>query len=151
MTEPIQPQEGNHMAFRPYLFFGGDCRQAFTRYQQVFGGELTLLSMKDVPGDPPPDDQADLIIHAALILGEGDYLMGSDDPITEPFGPVQGMMVSYDAADVADANRVFDALAEGGSVNQALAPTFFSVAFGMCVDPFGTPWMVVGPQPEQPA
>jgi len=28
------------MAFHPYLFFGGNCRQAFTRYQEVFGGEL---------------------------------------------------------------------------------------------------------------
>ena len=54
------------MAFRPYLFFGGNCREAFTRYQEVFGGDLTLLTMKDVPGEEPPPDQADLIIHAAL-------------------------------------------------------------------------------------
>ncbi len=59
------------------------------------------------------------------------------------------MMVSYDAADTADAKRVFDALADGGSVTQALEPTFFSEAFGMCVDRFGTPWMVVAPQPQQ--
>ena len=41
-----------------------------------------------------------------------------------------------------------NALAEGGTVSQELAPSFFSVAFGMCTDRFGTPWMVVGPQPE---
>ena len=83
-------------------------------------------------------------------LGD-DLLMASDDPMADSFGPVQGMMVSYDAADVADAKRVFDALTEGGSTTQALEPTFFSVAFGMCVDRFGTPWMVVGPQPQQPS
>jgi PhnB protein len=60
------------------------------------------------------------------------------------------MMVSYDAADTADAKRVFDALADGGSVTQALQPTFFSEAFGMSVDRFGTPWMIVAPQPRQP-
>ena len=38
------------MAFRPYLFFGGNCREAFTRYKEVFGGELMLMPMKDVPG-----------------------------------------------------------------------------------------------------
>ena len=43
--------------------------------------------------------------------------MASDDPTTDNFGPVQGMMVSYDAADVGDAKRVFDALAEGGTVD----------------------------------
>ena len=135
------------MAFRPYLFFGRDCRQAFTRYQEIFGGELTLLAMKDVPGEAPRPDQADLIIHAALTFGD-DFLMASDDPTTDSFGPVQGMMVSYDAADAGDAKRVFDALSEGGEVTQALAPTFFSEAFGMCTDRFGTPWMVVGPQPQ---
>ena len=139
------------MAFRPYLFFGRNCRDAFTRYQEVFGGELTLITMTDVPDqqDVPPEN-ADLIMHAALMAGD-DVLMGSDDPMAETFGPVQGMMVSYDAADAAEAKRVFDALAEGGNVTQALEPTFFSEAFGMCTDRFGTPWMVVGPAPKQPS
>jgi PhnB protein len=139
------------MAFRPYLFFGGNCRPAFTRYQEIFGGELTLLTMKDVPGEEePPADKADLIIHAALTIGP-ELLMASDDPMSDDFGPVQGMMVTYDAADAGDAKRVFDALAEGGSVTQELVPTFFSEAFGMCVDRFGTPWMVVAPGSEQPS
>ncbi len=130
------------MAFDPYLFFGGNCREAFTRYQEVFGGELQLLTMADTPdSEDVPAEQADLIIHAALTL-DGRLLMGSDDPTTDDFGPVQGMMVSYSASDADDARRVFDALAEGGSVNQALTETFFSPAFGMCVDRFGTPWMV---------
>ena len=139
------------MAFRPYLFFGGNCRDAFTRYQEVLGGDLTLLTMKDVPGeDAPPPEMADMVIHAALAIGD-DLLMGSDDPTTDSFGPVQGMMVSYDAADVDDARRVFDQLSEGGEVTQPLEPTFFSAAFGMCVDRFGTPWMVGAPDPNQPS
>jgi PhnB protein len=138
------------MAFRPYLFFGRNCREAFTRYQEIFGGELTLMAMKDVPGETPPPELADVIIHAAIMIGD-DLLMASDDPTTDDFGPVQGMMVSYDAADAADANRVFDALAEGGTVDQELMPTFFSEAFGMCTDRFGTPWMVVAPDPNRSA
>jgi len=137
------------MAFRPYLFFGGNCRDAFTRYQEIFGGDLTLLTMKDVPGEAPPADKADFIIHAAITIGD-ELLMASDDPMSDSFGPVQGMMVSYDAPDGGEAKRVFDALAEGGNVTQALQPTFFSEAFGMCVDRFGTPWMIVGPQVQQP-
>jgi PhnB protein len=38
------------MAFHPYLFFSGNCREAFTRYQEIFGGQLTLLTMKGRPG-----------------------------------------------------------------------------------------------------
>jgi PhnB protein len=138
------------MAYRPYLFFGGNCREAFTRYQEIFGGELNVMTMKDVPGEEAPPEMADVVIHAAITVGD-DVLMGSDDPTAESFGPVQGMMVSYDAADLDDANRVLDALADGGTVTQALQPTFFSVGFGMCVDRFGTPWMVVGPDPNRPS
>jgi PhnB protein len=138
------------MAFRPYLFFGGNCREAFTRYEEIFGGDLTLLTMKDVPGEEPPADKAELIIHGALVIGD-EVLMASDDPMSESSGPVQGMMVSYDAPDIDDAHRVFDALADGGKVTQALEPTFFSEAFGMCTDRFGTPWMIVGPQTQQPS
>ena len=137
------------MAFRPYLFFGGNCRDAFTLYEEVFGGELTLLTIKDTPGqEAAPPEIADMIIHAALTIGD-DLLMASDDPTTDSFGPVQGMMVSYDASDLDDAKRVFEALAEGGTVTQALEPTFFSAGFGMCVDRFGTPWMIVAPDPNQ--
>jgi PhnB protein len=137
------------MAYRPYLFFGGNCREAFTRYQEIFGGELTVLTMDDVPGgaEAAPPGAGDVVIHAALSLGD-DVLMGSDDPTTDGFGPVQGMMVSYDAADADDARRVVDALADGGTVTQAVEPTFFSAGFGMCVDRFGTPWMVVAPEPD---
>ena len=138
------------MAFRPYLFFGGNCREAFTRYQEVFGGELTLLTMKDVPGEEPPRRQG-RPDHPRRAHGRGRRAHGVGRPDVGRLRPVQGMMVSYDAPDVADANRVFDALAEGGAVTQALMPTFFSEAFGMCVDRFGTPWMIVGPQVPQPA
>jgi PhnB protein len=139
------------MAFRPFLCFGGNCRDAFTRYKEIFGGELALLTMKDAPGDePPPPEQANLIVHAALTIDD-DFLMGSDDPMNPDFGYVQGMKVSYDAKDVADANRVFNALAEGGKVNEPISPTFFSEAFGMCIDRFGTPWMIIAPGAETPA
>jgi PhnB protein len=131
------------MTFHPYLFFGGNCRQAFTRYNEIFGGELTVMTMADAPAGEGevPAGKEDYVIHAAIVGGDA-LLMGSDDPMSDDFGPVQGMMVSYSATDADDAKRVFDALAEGGQVNQELIETFFSPAFGMCVDRFGTPWMV---------
>jgi len=50
---------------------------------------------------------------------------------------------------VDDAKRIFEALADGGTVTQILEPTFFSSACGMCVDRFGTPWMIVAREPNQ--
>ena len=137
------------MAFHPYLYFGGNCREAFTRYQEIFGGELVLLAMSDAPSDQPvPAAQADMIMHAALTLDDN-LLMASDDPTTDSFGPVQGMYVNYAVADVDEATRVFDALADGGEVTLPIAETFWSPAFGMCVDRFGTPWMVSAEAPAE--
>jgi PhnB protein len=139
------------MAFHPYVFFGGNCREAFTRYGEIFGGELQIMTMADAPDtEEMPGDQPDLVLHAAVMVGDA-LLMGSDDPTTDDFGPVQGIMVSYSAPDADDAHRVFDALADGGTVNQELIETFFSPAFGMCIDRFGTPWMVSAEGTDAPA
>jgi PhnB protein len=137
------------MAFHPYLAFAGNCREAFTRYQEVFGGELVLLTMADTPADagPPPEGvPSDAIMHAALTSGD-DLLMGADDPSGNFEGTVHGMCVNYSLADPGDAKRVFDALAEGGEVQMPLGETFFSPAFGMCIDRFGTPWMIMAEMP----
>jgi PhnB protein len=131
------------MAFHPYLFFGGNCRAAFNRYQEIFGGEVQFVTAKDAPSDEPiPPEMADAVLHASLMIDDA-LLMGSDETMTDSFGPVQGMMVTYSASDATESKRVFDALAEGGTVTQPLIETFFSPSFGMCVDRFGTPWMVV--------
>jgi PhnB protein len=134
------------MPFHPYLNFGGNCAAAFERYQEIFGGELFLLPMSGVPADEggaaEEGGAGDLVAHAALTI-EGHLLMGSDAPAGEGFGPVQGMYVNFGTSDVDEAHRVFEALAEGGSVTLPIAASFFSPAFGMCTDRFGTPWMVV--------
>ena len=138
------------MPYRPYLAFAGNCREAFTRYQEIFGGELNLLTATDLPADadpPPPGVAADAIMHAAL--GSGDaWLMGADDMSGGFKGGVSGMCVNYAADDPADAKRVFDALADRGETQMPIGETFFSPAFGMCTDRFGTPWMVMAEMPS---
>jgi len=139
------------MAFHPYLFFSGNCRDAFTRYQEIFGGELEIMAMSDMPpdeGDVPPE-QAHLIMHAALTF-DGNLLMASDDP-TGDGGPVKGVAVNYTVDDVAEAERIFAALADGGEITMPLAETFWSPMFGTCTDRFGIPWMVDTELAEQPA
>jgi PhnB protein len=137
------------MAFHAYLNFGGNCREAFTRYQEIFGGELVLLPMSDMPGAESTSGAGDLIMHAALKSGDR-LLMASDDPSGE-FDGVRGMYVSCSVPDSGEAKRVFEALAEGGQVTMPLSESFFSPAFGMCVDRFGTPWMVVTDAEQQPS
>ena len=138
------------MAFRPYLAFNGNCREAFTRYREIFGGELVLLTYSDVPSDALPDGlQPDSIMHAALRSGD-DLLMGADAPPGTFDGNVHGMCANYSTTDVEVAKHVFSALEVGAEVQMPLGETFFSPAFGMCIDRFGTPWMISTGQ-EAPA
>ena len=138
------------MAFHPYLNFGGNCREAFTRYHEIFGGELIILAMADMPSEEPvPAGMEDLVMHAALTFENGDLLMASDDPTSDPFGPVQGMHVNYTTSDLEHARRVFDQLAEGGTITMPIGETFWAPLFGMCIDRFGTPWMVNAEPPAQ--
>jgi PhnB protein len=132
------------MSFNAYLFFSdGRCKAAFTTYQEIFGGDLEVMTMADMPPgeEGMPGADPDMVLHAALTIGDS-MLMGSDDP-TGDGGPKVGFSVAHSAADADAANRVFAALADGGEVTQPLIPTFFSPAFGMLTDRFGTPWMIV--------
>lgn len=135
------------MTFTPYLMFGGTCRAAFTRYQEIFGGELELLGTADLPADESaPAGAEDIVMHAALMVGDA-LLMASDDP--DATGDMNRSLISYDVDDADEAHRIFDALAEGGTVNMPLSETFWSPLFGMCTDPFGVHWMIG--MPGEPA
>jgi PhnB protein len=138
------------MFFHPYLAFAGNCREAFTHYQEVFGGELVLLPYAIEPGAAPDPERADRIMHAALKSGS-DLLMGGDDPSGHFDGVNRGMCASVTVPSAAEGERVFAALAEGGSVMMPFGPSFFSIGFGMCTDRFGTPWMVNTDDPDDPA
>lgn len=138
------------MTFRPYLTFNGNCREAFTRYKEIFGGETFMMTMADMPAEVEPNPEEtnpDAIMHAALTIGD-DLLMGADDPSGQFDGKVDGMCVNYSTADTTEAKRVFSALANDGTIQVPIAETFFSPAFGMCTDRFGTPWMIMVEQPQ---
>ena len=130
------------MSFSPYLFFTGNCAEAFRRYQEIFGGDLNVMTNADVPDgvEQMPGAEPDHVMHASLKVGDA-MLMGSDDP-TGTGGAKVGSAVAYTAPEAADAKRVFDALADGGETTAPFGATFWSKGFGMCTDRFGVPWMV---------
>lgn len=130
------------MALHPYLFFSGNCREAVTRYHEVFGGQLEVMNMSDMPeGESMPGATEDTVIHAALTFDDGSLLMASDDPEGDGSG-VKGAAINMTTHDADEARRIFDALADGGTVDMPLGETFWSPLFGVCVDRFGVSWMV---------
>lgn len=131
------------LALNTYLNFDGCCEAAFRHYQAVLGAELELLvPFRDSPmaKDAPPDWQ-DKVLHASLKVGPL-RLMGSDGMPGCPSLAIQGASLSLNVSEVAEAERLFAALAEGGKVTMPLAETFWSPRFGMLTDRYGVPWMV---------
>lgn len=143
------------MQFVPYLNFDGHCAEAMAFYAQVFGGQIVHQStFGDMPtgeGMPSlPASAKSRLMYAHLQIG-AQSLMASDtlpalpgqaDACGGGYQKPQGMWVSVGVDTVAEGQRVFDALAPGGSVTMPFAPTFWSPGFGMVTDRFGTPWMV---------
>ena len=126
----------------PYLFYNGNCEAAFKYYEKVLGGKIEFLMRADEgPADmkPSPGNEKK-IMHARMSIG-AQLLMASDAP-PDHFHKPQGFAVSLTVPDLAEAEKKFKALAEGGAENMPFEKTFFSKGFGMCVDQFGTPWMV---------
>ncbi|MFZ6003246.1 MAG: VOC family protein [Actinomycetota bacterium] len=129
------------MSFHAYLFFSGTCKEAFTRYNEIFGGELFLMTNSEAPEGGMPGAALDTVIHASITLDNGGLLMASDDPTGDGSG-TKGISVSYTAKNTDEARRVFDALTAGGEITGPLQETFFSPLFGTCVDRWGVAWMV---------
>ena len=125
-----------------YVNFNGNCKEAFTFYEQCLGGKIVaMFTHRDTPmAAHVGADWLDSIMHARLQVGDA-VLMGSDSP-PQYFQPAQGMYVSLMVEDPAEAERIFHALEEGGSVRMPIEETFWAVRFGIVIDRFGTPWMI---------
>jgi PhnB protein len=130
------------MKLNTYLSFNDECEAAFKFYEQCLGGKIdSMMTYRESPvAEQTPPEKLDKIMHASLIVGDT-VLMGSDAP-PHFFEKPQGFSVSLVFDDVVEAERIFNALAENGTVQMPLQETFWAARFGMVVDRFGTPWMI---------
>lgn len=134
------------MKVQPYLNFDGRCDEALAFYRKALGAEVAMLMrFKDCPepaqpGMHPPGFE-NKVMHAAFNIGES-TIMASDGRCTGE-SKFQGITLSLQPATVAEADKLFAALADGGQVQMPLAKTFFSPRFGMVADRFGVSWMIV--------
>jgi PhnB protein len=130
------------MQLVPYLNFNGQCEAAFRFYEQCLGGKIEgMFTFGETPAaEQVSPEHRSRIAHARLVAGDA-VLMGSDSP-PEYFEEQKGMSVMLQIDDPARAERIFNTLADGGSVRMPFEETFWAYRFGMVVDRFGTPWMI---------
>jgi PhnB protein len=135
------------LSAHPYLYFAGNTEEAFKFYRSVFGGDfLSILRYRDfgeASGDVP-EGERDKIAHIALPLGEGTLLMGTDvlESQGQPLTPGNNFSINLDMGSTEEAERLFAALSEGGSVEMPLQRTEWAEQYGICADRFGMQWMV---------
>ncbi len=133
------------MLVQPYLFFDGKCEEAVEFYRRALGAEVEMMMrFQDCPepaqpGMVPPGSE-NKVMHAALRIGDTMVLASDGRCLGQP--EFRGFALSLTAANEAEADRLFAALADGGQVQMALSKTFFSPRFGMVADRFGVSWMV---------
>ena len=130
------------MQLSTYLSFNGQCEEAFQFYEQSIGGKIqSMIPHTGTPAENSvPTEWRHKIMHARLALGDS-LLMGSDAP-PDRYHKVKGACVHLSVQEPAEADRIFHALADQGTVQMPIQQTFWAERFGMLVDRFGTPWMV---------
>jgi PhnB protein len=125
----------------PYLSFRDNAREAMTFYESVFGGELTVSTFADFRASADPREQHK-IMHSHLETPDGLVLMAADTPDGMEYRPQAGVSVSLSGDGEARLRGYWERLSEGGSVTMPFEKAPWGDTFGMCVDRFGTSWMV---------
>jgi PhnB protein len=131
------------MQVQPYLFFDGRCDEALDFYKKAIGADAKMLMrFKDAPDQSiVSPGSKDKVMHAQVQIGDTTVLMSDGRCLGKP--NFQGFSLAVSAKSEAEAEKMFNALADGGQVTMPLAKTFFSPKFGMLADKFGVGWMVL--------
>jgi PhnB protein len=129
-----------------YLGFDGNCAEAMRFYEKALKGKLeVMMTGADTPmAAQMPKEFVNRIMHARLVLSGGGTIYAGDTPPGVPYEGIKGVSVALNYDSTAEADAAFDALASGGRVTMAMAPSFWAKRFGMLVDRFGTPWIING-------
>ena len=136
------------MKIHTYLNFENTTEEAFRFYEKVLGGKLTEIhrfgSMPQDGGFELTPEQKNLVMHVGLELSDGQMIMGSD--MLPGMGPrrIEGnnFSISVHPDNRQEADRIFTALAEDGTVTMPMADQFWGDYFGSLTDRFGINWMV---------
>ncbi len=130
------------MQVQPYIFFDGKCEEAIDFYRRALGAEVIMqMRYSDNPNpETNPPGSAGKLMHAAFRVGDTTVL--ASDGHCQGAPKFDGFALSLTVADEAEADRIFNALADRGTVQMPPGKTFFSPRFGMVADRFGVLWMV---------
>jgi PhnB protein len=129
-----------------HLNYNGNAEEAFTFYKSVFGGEFSKITrLKDLesPDFPVDEKDANKIMHIALPIGNN-TLMANDVPSF--LGTVNEnenrSKIAVSAESREEADKLFNGLSAGGTVEMPIQDSPWGSYFGMFRDKYGIEWMI---------
>jgi PhnB protein len=127
----------------PYLFFNGRCKEAIAFYKKAIGATGdTLMRYADSPDKSVcTEANKDMVMHAEFKVG--DTAIFASDGMGKGELKFDGFSLAIAAEKESEAERMFNALCDGGAVVMAMSETFFAKRFGMARDKFGMNWMII--------
>ena len=130
------------MQLYPNLTFDGQCEAAFKFYEKHLGGRIVfMMTYEDTPMDlQTPSDSGKKISHATF--AHPDFTLYGSDALPGRYQKPQGFALQVNLSDPLEAERIFKALAENGTVQMPLQETFWALRFGVFADQFGVPWLI---------
>jgi PhnB protein len=130
------------MQLCPYLTFDGQCQAAFKFYEEsLHGRTVFMMTNENTPVDLGTSSEwRKKVSHATFALGDFVFY-GADAPPGQYQKP-QGFALQFNLSEPVEAERIFNALAENGTVQMPLQETFWALRFGVLVDQFGIPWHI---------
>ena len=131
----------------PHINFNGNAEEAFTFYKSVFGGDFAkIIRFKELASAdfPISQNEENKIMHIALPIGKCNMLMGNDVP--EIMGKTNEnenrSKIVVDAESKEEADKIFNGLSAGGSVEMPIGDSPWGSYFAMFRDKYGIEWMV---------
>jgi PhnB protein len=136
--------------FHPYLYFNGNTEEAFHFYKSIFDGDFEggVMRYKDMPAANEEanmtEEEANKVMHVALPIGDGYYLMGTDRIKPHGADVVEGtnMNICIGPDNEEQARTWFAALAVGGTIHTQLDHMPWGALYGDLTDRFGIQWMI---------
>lgn len=129
----------------PYIFFNGNCEEAFTFYKSVFGNDLSMAKYKDAPQTDRQifHEEDNKVMHVSLPISRETTLMGADfKGLNNQSAPANNFALYVNTDTKEEADRMFRKLSEDGQINMPMTEVFWGSYYGFLTDKFGIGWKI---------
>lgn len=134
------------ITINPYIYFNGNCEEAFNFYEFAFRKEICHISRyKDVPKLERKifQESDEKIMHVTLPVSEETMLNGSDNSLAyQEMVKHKTFTLIIHTDNNEEVDRLFNELSQNGQIIVPVGLTFWGAYYGHCIDKFGISWKI---------